>query len=126
MTYCTTAELKNLTGSTLTDAILTAIIEQGDREIDAYLAPYGVAADASACKSASLELAKAGILDRMRLDGTQPDQSTEGDYSQTVQIESAIKRHRAAAFGILDRYVSAASAASASVSKYHVVKVVGR
>ncbi len=62
----------------------------------------------------------------MRLDGTQPDQSTEGDYSQTVQIESAIKRHRAAAFAILDRYISAASAASASVSKYHVVKVVGR
>jgi spore coat polysaccharide biosynthesis protein SpsF (cytidylyltransferase family) len=62
----------------------------------------------------------------MRLDGTQPDQSTEGDYSQTVQIESAIKRHRAAAFAILDRYVSAAAAASASVSKYHVVKVNGR
>lgn len=126
MTYCTTAELVLLTGSALPTATLTAIIEQGDREIDAYLAPYGVGADASACKSASLELAKAGILDRMRLDGTQPDQSTEGDYSQTVQIESAIKRHRAAAFDLLDRYVSAASAASASVSKYHIVKVNGR
>lgn len=126
MTYCTTAELVNLSGSTLSTTILTAVIEQGDREIDTYLAPYGVGADASACTSASLELAKAGILDRMRLDGTQPDQSTEGDYSQTVQIESAIKRHRAAAFAILDRYVSAASAASASVSKYHVVKVNGR
>ena len=126
MTYCTTAELVNLTGSTLSTTILTAVIEQGDREIDTYLAPYGVGADASACKSASLELAKAGILDRMRLDGSQPDQSTEGDYSQTVQIESAIKRHRAAAFAILDHYVSAASAASAAVSKYHVVKVTGR
>lgn len=126
MTYCTTAELVLLTGSALPTATLTAIVEQGDREIDTYLAPYGVAADASACKSASLELAKAGILDRMRLDGTQPDQSTEGDYSQTVQIESAIKRHRAAAFDLLDRYVSAASAASASVSKYHIVKVTGR
>lgn len=126
MTYCTTAEVVNLTGSALSTAVLTAVIEQGDREIDTYLAPYGVGADASACKSASLELAKAGILDRMRLDGTQPDQSTEGDHSQTVQIESAIKRHRAAAFAILDHYVSAASAASASVSKYHVVQVNGR
>jgi len=126
MTYCTTAEVVNLTGSALTTAVLTAVIEQGDREIDTYLAQYGVGADASACKSASLELAKAGILDRMRLDGTQPDQSTEGDYSQTTNIETAIRRHREAAFGILDRYVSAASAASASVSKYHVVKVTGR
>ena len=126
MTYCTTADVVNLTGSALSTPILTAIIEQGDREIDAHLAQYGVGPDASACKAASLELAKAGILDRMRLDGSQPDQSTEGDYSQTVQIESAIKRHRAAAFDILDRYVSAASAASASVSKYHVVKVNGR
>ena len=126
MTYCTTAELVNLTGSALSTTILTAVIEQGDREIDTYLAPYGIGADASACKSASLELAKAGLLDRGRQDGTNPDQSTEGDVSATYQIEAAIKRHRASAFAILDRYVSAASAASASVSKYHIVKVNGR
>lgn len=126
MTYCTTAELKNLTGSTLTDAILTAIIEQGDREIDAYLAPYGVGADASACKSASLELAKAGLIDYSVQHGDRADMLTAGDTTETLNVDQMIRRYRAAAFDLLDRYVSAASAASASISKYHVVKVVGR
>lgn len=126
MTYCTTAELKNLTGATLTDAILTAIIEQGDREIDTYLAPYGVGADASACKSASLELAIAGLLIRGQMDGTTPDTYQAGDYSQHINVDISVAAHRKAAYAILDRYVSAASAASASISKYHVVKVVGR
>ena len=123
MTYCTTAELVNLTGSTLTDAILTAIIEQGDREIDAYLAPYGVGADASACKSASLELAKAGLIDYSVQHGDRADMLTAGDTTETLNVDQMIRRYRAAAFDLLDRYVSAASA---SISKYHVVKVVGR
>ena len=126
MTYCTTAELVNLTGSTLSTTILTAVIEQGDREIDTYLAPYGVGADASACKSASLELAIAGLLVRGQMDDTRPDTFAEGDYSQHINIDISVAAHRAAAFAILDRYISAASAASASVSKYHVVKVNGR
>ena len=126
MTYCTTAELVNLTGSTLSTTILTAVIEQGDREIDTYLAPYGVGADASACKSASLELAIAGLLVRGQMDDTRPDTFAEGDYSQHINIDISVAAHRKTAFAILDRYVSAASAASASVSKYHVVKVTGR
>jgi hypothetical protein len=123
VTYCTTGELKNLTGSTLTDAILTAIIEQGDREIDAYLAPYGVGADASACKSASLELAKAGLIDYSVQHGDRADMLTAGNTTETLNVDQMIRRYRAAAFDLLDRYVSAASA---SISKYHVVKVVGR
>lgn len=126
MTYCTTAELVNLTGSALSTTILTAIIEQGDREIDTYLAPFGVGADASACKSASLELAKAGLIDYSVQHGDRANMLTAGDTTETLNVDQMIQRYRAAAFGILDRYVSAASAASASVSKYHIVKVVGR
>lgn len=126
MTYCTTAELVLLTGSALPTATLTAIIEQGDREIDTYLAPYGVGADASACKSASLELAIAGLLIRGQMDGTTPDTYQAGDYSQHINVDISVSAHRKAAYAILDRYVSAASAASASVSKYHIVKVTGR
>ena len=123
MTYCTTAELVNLTGSALSTTILTAIIEQGDREIDAYLAPYGVGADASACKSASLELAKAGLIDYSVQHGDRANMLTAGDTTEMLNVDQMIQRYRAAAFGILDRYVSAASA---SVGKYHIVKVVGR
>ncbi|HIH03778.1 MAG TPA: hypothetical protein HA263_08020 [Methanoregulaceae archaeon] len=108
MSYCTTAELLLRTGSTLGADVLQAIIDDADREIDAWLAPRGLSGTSSgACKSASLELAKAGILDRMRLDGTQPDSSTEGDVSSSVQIEPAIKRHRATAFALLQEYVDA-------------------
>jgi hypothetical protein len=123
VTYCTTAELVNLTGSALSTTILTAIIEQGDREIDAYLAPFGVGADASACKSASLELAKAGLIDYSVQHGDRANMLTAGDTTEMLNVDQMIQRYRAAAFGILDRYVSTASA---SVSKYHIVKVVGR
>jgi hypothetical protein len=122
VTYCTTAELVNLTGSALSSAILTAIIEQGDREIDAYLAPSGIGGAASgACKSASLELAKAGLLDYGRQAGTRSDQSTEGDYSETVQIEQAIARHRKTALALLDAYVAASD--STGTKQYYLRKV---
>lgn len=123
MTYCTTDELVALTGSTLATDILRAIIKNGDREINGYLAQYGVGADASACKSASLELAIAGLLVRGQLDDTRPDTFAEGDYSQHINIDISVAAHRKAAFSILDRYVSATSVASSSVSKYYVAKV---
>lgn len=107
MTYCTTDELVLRTGSTLPNNVLRAVIADADREIDAYLLQYSLSgAGSGACMSASLELSKAGLLDRGRLDGTQPDSSTEGDVSATYQIEAAIKRHRATAFGLLDQYVA--------------------
>jgi hypothetical protein len=102
--------------------VLTAIIEQGDREIDAYLSPHGIGADATVCKSASLELAKAGLLDRARQDGTRADTLQAGDTTESLKIEDAIKRHRQTAFGLLDLYISK-NVSPASTGGLRVYKV---
>lgn len=126
MSYCTTAEVVALTGRTTASATIQACIDQGDREIDAWLAPRGVGGSAAgACKSASIELAKAGLLDYDRQSGTQPDSSTEGDVSATVQIEAAITRHRATAFALLQQYVDAQPAKPIERNR-RVLRVAGR
>ena len=124
MTYCTTAELTALTGSTLATATLTAIIEDGDRRIDAYLAPFGVGAAASgACKSASLALAQAGLLNYSLQHGDRADSLNTGDTTEAVRIAEHIARYEKAAFAALDQYVAAT--ASASVRRHYVKKVNG-
>jgi len=111
-----------LTGSVLDKTVLEAIIAQGDREIAAYLARRGAGADTSACKAASLELAKAGLLDRARQDGTRADTLSAGDTTETLKIEEAIRRHRETAFGILDTYCGTAVSATAAARR-RVLKV---
>lgn len=124
MTYCTTAELVNLTGSTLSTTILTAVIEQGDREIDAYLAPSGVGGSAwGACKAASLELAKAGLIDYAVQHGDRANMIVAGDTTEHLAVGQLIAHYRAAAFALLDRYVDGQT--SPTVARHRVVKVIG-
>lgn len=104
MSYCSTSDLTNVTGSTLSSTILQALIDDGDREIDAYLAPFGVSASASgACKSASLKFAQAGLLYYNLQNGTM--QSTSGDFTSSVDVTRAAEALRKAAFSLLDQYV---------------------
>ena len=104
MTYCTYAELALLTGSTLASGTLTAIIESGDRKIDAYLLPYGITASASGTfKEASLEMGKAGLIAEGLQSGKY--QATSGDFTSSMDAVKAIDHHENMAYKLLDQYI---------------------
>lgn len=104
MTYCTVTDVKNVTGSDLSDTIVTAIIESADREIDAYLAPYGLSGSSSvgACKEASIKLSQAGIY------------SMAGNTAPTEQLWNPAGMLRKAAFALLDYYIDNQTSLSGS------------
>jgi hypothetical protein len=114
MTYCTTDELVALTGSTLNaTTVLTPIITAADREIDAYLAPYGLSGSATgAMKQASLKLSMAGLLDRGLHTGNY--QAASGDFDSKADVIRAVESNRKAAFQLLDFYIDAQTSLSAS------------
>ena len=106
MSYCTTTDLVNLTGSSLSSTILQAIIDDADREINAYLAPHGLSGSGDACKTASLKLSRAGLMQYHRLSGIQPKSVSIGDTTSQDDPDVAIKALRAEAFALLDQWVS--------------------
>jgi len=113
--YCTTTDLINLTGSTRTDTQLQAIIDEGDRKINTYLKSKtitGVASDD--LKSASLTMAKAGLLEF----GLQVGdfQASNGDFSSSLNVTEAVKALRQEAYAILDQYVAASTDAPTGVA----------
>ena len=122
--YCSTTELVALSGSTL-DAteILSPIIDAADREIDAYLAPYGLTGSATgAIKQASLKLSMAGLLERGLHTGNY--QSTSGDFSSSVDTVRAIESNRKAAYTLLDQYISNQTSLS-TVKRSYVRRIDG-
>ena len=122
MSYCSITDVRLRTGSILEDEVIQALIDDAGDRIDAYLAPHGIAGSGSAIRSAALSLVRAGLYDRARADGTRPDSSSEGDYSETLNIEAAIARYEREALKTLDRYV----ATVAPSRRYVVRKVTGR
>ena len=113
-TYCSTTELVALSGSTLdASTILTPIITAADREIDAYLAPYGLSGSATgAMKQASLKLSMAGLLERGLHTGNY--QAASGDFDSKADVIRAVESNRKAAFQLLDLYIDAQTSLSAS------------
>ena len=111
--YCSTADIKALTDTTLDTTTLQAIIDDGDVEINAYLKARG--ATGSACaelKTASLKLANAGLILRNPL-------GVEGSG-----IPLAVNILRKSAFEILDNYLATKTSLNTPRRSY-VVKVNG-
>jgi len=106
MSYCTTTDLVNLTGSSLSSTILQAIIDDADREINAYLAPYGLSGGGDACTTASLKLSRAGLMQYHRLSGIQPKSVSVGDTTSQDDPDVAIAALRKEAFQVLDLWIS--------------------
>lgn len=105
MSFCTTTELVNVTGSTRSSTILQAIIDEADRQVTAYLRARGVGASSvDETKSASLALSQAGLL----LFGLQEGsfQASSGDFSSSVNVSTSVKALEMRAFEILDDYIS--------------------
>lgn len=114
MTYCTTEELRALSGTSEDPAVvLVPIIEAADREIDAYLTPYGLTGTASgACKQASLKLSLAALLERGVHKGYY--QASEGGYTSSVDVVRAIESNRKSAYAFLQQYIDSQSTSTTS------------
>jgi hypothetical protein len=103
MSYCSTTDLTNISGSALSSTILQALIDDGDREIDAYLGQFGLSGTATgACKSASLKFAQAGLLLYGLQTGTM--QATSGDFSSSVDVTRAVESLRKAGYQLVEQY----------------------
>lgn len=107
MSYATRTELAALTGTSLDDAILSEILDQADREVNARLALAGISAPASddTLKAASLNLSIAGVLTRTGLDGSHPSGITIGDISVSDNPDTAKVDLRTKANELIDSYI---------------------
>jgi len=107
-TYCTTAELVALTGTTLSDAILMEIIGQASGEINARLALDGIAltnADDPIIASICREKAKAGVMWRMIADGTRSGSINVDGGSSMGDTLALIEKSEAKAEKMLVQYI---------------------
>jgi hypothetical protein len=106
MTYCTTAELINITESTRTSTVLQACIDEGDRKINLYLKSNGITGSSGDdLKSVSLTMAKAELLDLGLQAGDL--QASNGDFTSSLNVTEAVKALRASAYAALDQYIEA-------------------
>jgi hypothetical protein len=124
-TYCSTTELVALTNSKLDPASeLTPIIEAADREIDAYLLPYGLSGSATgAVKQASLKLSMAGLLEYGLHNGDY--NISTGGFSSSVDVVRAVESNRKAAYALLNQHVDAQTTLASSKRTFGR-RVVGR
>jgi hypothetical protein len=107
-TYCAYTDLQYLTGSTLSQTILEAIITQAESKLDGMFKQAnvtGVAGNAT-CQAAALELSIAGLLTRGRMDGTKPASIHMGDLSMSDDIDAAIAYHMGEAKRLVELYVT--------------------
>jgi len=109
--YCSTAEIVLLTGTTIADTTLTELINEADREINAYLSARGATGSAcDALKTSSQKLTNALMILRNPL-------GSEG--SSAVMAVSLLRK---AAFEILDDYLATKTTLNVPRRSY-VVKV---
>lgn len=81
--YCTYADIVAHTGTELPQATVEALIVDADRRINARLRANGIAplGTADELVSASIALTKAGLITRLRIDGTGPSSQSVGGAS---------------------------------------------
>jgi hypothetical protein len=105
--YCIAADVKVYVGTTVSDADLTAMIVDADRDILAFFTARGIAVDTNTAKSASILFTRASVAYRFYLTGENPTSYSSGDYSQSGAADQLAlsKDLRAEAFRILNEYI---------------------
>lgn len=99
MARITSAFFIAMTGCALDSAVIDYILEEADRQIDAFIAAHGLSITTTAGQTACLLYAKAQLADRYRFDGTF-DVSTLG-YSHKGGTDATIESLKAEAEEIL-------------------------
>lgn len=118
-------ELIARTGSTLDPStILQPVLDDAYAETSAYLSPYGLSPSGLQCKLAEMKYAQAGLMTRMRLDGTKPASLSVAGFSSADNIDQAISGLRKQAEDILEKYIE--SQTSLANSKRIYVRRVNR
>jgi len=108
MSYCTAANVKVYVGTTVSDADLTAMIVDADRDILAYFTASGETIDSDVAKSASILLVRAAVAQRFYLTGENPTSYSAGDYSQSGAADQLklAQDLKAEAFRVMDECFS--------------------
>jgi hypothetical protein len=84
MAYCTAANVKVYTGTTVLDADLTAMISDSDDEINQFFVTRGgLTPSSTAAKAASILLTRSKIAERFHNTGENPTAWSSGDYAQS-------------------------------------------
>lgn len=110
MAYCTTAELVSATGTNYPEAVLQALINDADREINATLQAARVYGSGDALKAASLNLSISKLLTRMRMDGTKiSTTSLDGTMNLADDPDRAIAAYEKKAFALIEKYIAYAA-----------------
>jgi hypothetical protein len=107
MAYCTNTDVKVYVGTTVSDADLTAMITDADRDILAYFTAQGITVNTDTAKSASILFTRASVAYRFYLTGEKPTSWSRGDYSQSGAADQLAlsKELRTEAFRILNEYM---------------------
>lgn len=122
MAFCEYTDIQNLTGTTLSQSIIEAIIAQSDREITGILAKVGLSGSATGLvKSASIELSIAGIITRHRMDGTMPSTITLGGLTMSDNLDAAINYHRQVGLRYVQDFIDANSGSTSADNWVYVV-----
>jgi hypothetical protein len=100
-----TDELVTRTGSKLDEQTLQDILDDASIEVAAYLLPYGLSSSGDQCKLAEMKYAQAGLMTRMRFDGTKPASLSISGFSSSDNIDQAISGLIKQAEDVLERYV---------------------
>lgn len=118
MAYCSTDDLKYLTGRTDLDTstVLSAIIASADRQVDAYLTRAGATgASGGECQEASIAFSKALILERGLQAGEY--QSSNPEFTSSVNVTQAATALRNAAYALLDSYIDRTTTTAETASE---------
>ena len=105
--YSAYTDIEALTGSTLGQTILDAIIEQGERDIDSWLAKADLTGSAGDgyLKGASINMAIYYLLVRYDLDGTKPNQLSTGELSMQSNVDGRMDKMLSQAKALVDIYI---------------------
>jgi len=111
MSYCTAANVKVYVGTTVSDADLTAMIVDADRDILAYFTARGGTVDTDVAKTASILFTRAAVAQRFYLTGENPTSYSSGDYSQSGAADQLklSQELKAEAFRVLNESMSDAT-----------------
>lgn len=122
MAYCEYTDIQYMTGTTLSQTIIEAIIAQSDREIDGILSKVDLSGSATGLiKAASIELSIAGIITRHRMDGTMPSSIAIGGLTMSDNLDASINYHRELGLKYVQDFIDVSTTSSAADNWVYIV-----
>lgn len=126
MSYCSNQDVIDITGSSLSTAIIDRIIRGADRKVNRYLRQNNLSTSPSPVpddvKDASIYFSAATVLSRHMVDGTLPEQYKADNLSEKTDVKTVIQNYERDAQIALKLYANE----NADDSDLSIVRIVGR